>query len=402
MRRIVKKILVDKRINILTILLLVFSSLLVIFPAGALHPSTAIENTSEYLADVASNHTQNGKYVAMMVEPKDGSEKKINNPYTEFHYLYGIFREGMATYAGTANSDKSHSIKFKDINDDSVNFSFLNVDSGFETQKYYKDTDGNMVYKQEFYPLELMFYSNHPKVPGTHSFLYLSQSRANCLLNKKGLEHTRENYQSLLNTLITLEFDGVEYKYAIDNIYFERNYFYNALNEVMGEFFLGGAGYYPGGIKRQGVFFLRNYAYQNKYYIKYATSLYSEEDFLYKVLNYNFHQDFKVDDSKVVLFSYGSAAGAILLLGLSIVMILCALVLMLFGSYQFTIANISLVVGALLIPYSVFWTIHLFTKSAILFSTFSINAEMWCILSFIVISFFLFMKKRSYKIKMTK
>ena len=397
-----KKIFGNKRINLITILSLVFFSTLMIFPIGALHSSTVIENTSEYLADVAENHTINGNYVAMMIEPKDGSKKKINNPYTEFHYLYGIFKEGMATYAGSVNADKKHTIRMKDI-DEEINFSFLNVDSGFGVNEYYKDkTTGEMIYKQEFYPLELMFYSNHPAVAGAFSFLYISQTRANSLLDKKGLDHNRENYQTLLNNpdnLISLEFDGVEYKYAIDNIYYERNYFYDALNETMGEFFLAGQRY-PEGIKRQGLFFLRNYSYQNKYYIEYASSLYSQSDFTFNVLGRNFISGFKIDNSKLVYsVDKSKDVGAVLLLILVVCLLLSASILMLLGTYEFILLNHGLIAASALFPYFVFWLIHAITKSAILFSNFSTNCILWCLIGFTIIYFVEMLIKRPKKEK---
>ena len=390
----------NKRINLIAIISLIFFSLLVIFPFGALHTSTVVENTSEYLADVTQNHTTNGKYTAMMIEPKDGSDKKINNPYFEFHYLYGVFREGLATYVGSVNADKGHNIKFQDIDED-VNFSFLNVDSGFSVKEYYVDkTTGEMVYKQEFYPLELMFYSNHPMVAGAYSFLYISQSRANDLLDKKGLDHTKENYQTLLNNpenLITLEFDGVPYKFAIDNIYYERNYFYYALNEVMGEFFLAGQKY-PDGIKRQGMFFLRNYAYQNKFYIQYATSLYSQNDFAFKVLDRNFKSGFKIDESKLIYTAgIGGDIGATILLVLAIIVLLIPLLLMYFGEFEFKPINHLLVGSAIVLPYFIFWIIHLISKSVLLFSSFSTIAELWCIVGFVVLYLVLFLIKRPRK-----
>lgn len=398
---VLNKILKDKKANLITILTSIFFSLLVIFPIGALNSSAVVENTSEYLADVAENHTVNGTYAAMMIEPNDTTDKKINNPYYEFHYLYGIFREGLATYIGAVNADKSHSIKLKELDED-VNFSFLNVDSGFGVTDI-KDKNGkHLYYKQEFYPLKLMFYSNHPQVPGARSFLFISQTRANSILDKFGLEHTTENYQKILNKeeyLITLDFDGVECKFAIDNIYLEEDYFYDALTETMGEFFLAGQ-WYPPGIKRQGVFFLRNYAYQNKYYIQYATQLYSLNDFDFKILTHNFIDGFKIDESKLIYT--GNKAGdvwSVLLLVVSIIVLIAATVLIYMGPYKFTIWNSLSVGGAALLPYIIFWIIHAISKSAILFSNFSTSCEIWCLLGFAIVYFILFLVKRSKKAK---
>lgn len=364
-----------------------------------MHSSTTVENTSEYLADVAENHTTNGRYAAMMIEPNNETDKKINNPYYEFHYLYGIFREGLATYVGSANADKSHSIKLKEIDED-VNFSFLNVDTGFSVKKYYTDESGNMIYKQEFYPLELMFYSKHPMIPGSFSFFYISQRRADSILEKRGLPHsTRDDYSKLLNTLTTVEFDGVEYQYAIDNIYLEQNYFYDALNEVMGEFFLGGARY-PNNLKKQGLFFLRNYSYQNKYYIQYAAQLYSLSEFDYKILDYNFNDGFKIDESKLIYKSESNAdIFAIFILVFAIVLLISAVTLLFFGTYEFTILNHAFVAGASFLPYFLFWVIHVISNNVFIFSNFSTSCELWCLIGLTVFYLVIMLIKRQRREK---
>ncbi len=404
MSNFLNRVINDKKTNLITVLCLIFFSLLVIFPIGAINSSTVVENTSEYLADVAEDHTVNGRYAAMMIEPNDATDKTVNNPYYEFHYLYGIFREGLATYVGTVNADKSHTVKLKDIDED-VNFSFLNVDTGFGVADI-KDKDGeHLYYKQEFYPLKLMFYSDHPQVKGANSFLYISQSRANCILDKYGLEHTTDNYKKILNKeeyLITLEFDGEEYKFSIDNIYLEDDYFYEALDETIGEFFLAGQ-WYPPGFKRQGLFFLRNYAYQNKYYIQYATKLYSLDDFDFKILDHNFTNGFKIDESKLVYVGNKSSdVWSILLLIFAVIVLVAAIILIAVGAFSFTISNSLFVGGAALIPYIIFWIIHAISKSALLFSNFSTTCEIWCLLGLTIAYFVLFLAKRNRRVKETE
>ena len=376
------KLIKNKINNPITIFCLIFVSLTILFPAGSLSPSSTIERTSQYIAEIAENNTKTGKYVSLMIEPNDNTDKRINDAYYEFHSLYAVFREGLATYVGTANADKNeHSIKIKEFND-GVNFSVLNVDSGFGVKEYYKDREGNMVYKQEFYPLELMFYSNHPAIPGAYSFLYLSKSRATQLLDLKGLEHSRENYHSLLNQLITIEIDETDYFFAIDNIYLEQNYFYDALHETIGEFFLAGQKY-PPELKRQAMFFLRNFPYQNKYFIEYATQLYPQSDFDYKILDYNFKNKTKIDNSRLIFFSSSKGqAVSILLTLLSVILLLCSLLLITFGGFSFKIQNHLLIVLSMLIPYLIFWIIHLSSNDPLLFSNYSTTCFIWFVIAF--------------------
>lgn len=383
----------NKKSTLISTVCLLVASLSLLFPAGSLKSSVAIERTSEYIADIAQNDTKSGKYVSLMIEPNDSTDEKIRNSYYEFHSLYAVFREGLATYVGTANADKSeNTIRIKGSSDE-TNFSFLNVDSGFGVKEYYKDEEGNMVYKQEFYPLELMFYSNHPMIPEAFSFLYISKSRATEILDEKKLEHTRENYHSLLNQLITLEINGVDYVFAIDNIYLEQNYFYDALNETIGEFFLGGQKY-PPEIKRQAMFFLRNYAYQNKYFIEYASSIYPEKDFNYKLLDYNFTNEIRIDENRLVFSATPKAdAAAIMITFLSALLLLLAIAFVALGSFDFSIMNHLLVFGSLFLPYVIFWFTHFFTKDPLLFSNYSTTCSIWFMLVFIGCYLILFLIK---------
>lgn len=391
------KLLKNKRNNLTTIICLILLSLTILFPAGVLNPSSRIERTSEYIAEIAKKNTKTGKYVSLMIEPNDRTDKKINNAYYEFHSLYAIFKEGLATYVGTANADKTeNSINIKELNDN-VNFSILNVDSGFGVKEYYVDKEGNMVFKQEFYPLELMFYSNHPMIPGSYSFLYLSKSRATQLLDARGLEHTRENYHGLLNQLITVEINGIDYSFAIDNIYLEQNYFYDALNETIGEFFLAGQKY-PPEIKRQGMFFLRNYAYQNKYFIEYATKLYSQNDFDYKILEYNFIDKTIIDQNRLQFFASSKGeVGSVLITLLSAIFLLSAFLQMVFGKFDFKIKNHLLIAGSIFFPYLIFWIIHLISNDPLLFSNYSLTCFIWFTIVFIICYLVLFLLTHSLK-----
>ena len=389
-------ILKSKKQTLISILILFFVSFSIIFPAGYFHSTAKLEETSEYLAEVAKNHTTNGKYVAMMVEPKEVGSNKINDPYNDFLYLYGTFREGLATYIGAANADKSHSVQFKELNKD-INFSFLNVDRGFGVEEYHEDDEGNMIYRAAFYPLNLMFYSNHPNIPGQYSFLYISKSRATDLLDVRGLDHTRENYHNLLNQLIDIEIDGKEYKFAIDNIYLEDNYFFEAIYEVMGDFFLAGTRY-PDNVKRQGVYFLRQYPYQNKYYIQYATSLYSVDDYDFEILKYNFNDDYELDYNRLIFApsTKGDVVSYVFVV-LAILMMLLAFVVIVIGNFDFSILSTLLVAISILLPYVIFWASHLLTKSALFFSNFSTNFVMWIIVIMSVIYFILFLVSRTKK-----
>ena len=396
MKRFIKSILNRKNKNRIFVFVLIFISLFSIFPIGSMRSNTLIEESSEYIALVAKNHTKNGKYLGLMVEPKDSSDKRINNPYFEFLSLYGIYREKMATFIGSLNADKSHSIRLKEIDKD-INFSFLNVETGFGVEEYYKDSQNNIIYKQEFYPLELMFYTKNPMVPDMFSFMYISQSNANDLLDKKGLAHTRENYETLLNTLVTLEIDGADYKYAISDIYLEHNYFYEALNEVLGNFLLGGPKY-PDGMKRQALYFLNSYSYQNFFFINYALNLYSVNEFDYKLLTLNLEKGYCLDFKKIVFDrESGSKIMPILFLVISLIVLCGAFLLIYFGTYEFRFLNNLFFCADLFLPYIFFLILYSITKSVIFFSYFSAVSSMIIIFCAILAYIVIFLLKKYRK-----
>lgn len=386
MKNFFLKIIKSPKASFIIPLVCIFCSILFIFPAGLFYSSTSIETTSEYIAEIAGNHTISGKYAAMMVEPNDSTTKTIRDSYDEFLYLYGIFREGLATYAEAVNSEKSHTVKISELNNN-TNFSFFHIDRGYGAEPY-KDH-----YKTLTYPLEVMFSNRHPYDPKA-SFVYVSQSVADKLLDSEGKEHTDENYKNLIHTYITLEIDGKNTVYYIDNIYFETNYFYEALYEVMGDFIVGGAYYPPGVFKKQGLFFLRNYAYQNEYYIEYATSIYPSSDFQYSILERNLKDGFKVDYGKIQFFKntrYDFLS--IFLLVISILLLLFSLSILFFSKSALSLKKHIAVFASLFLPYFIFWIIHKLSNSTILFSSFSTISVLWFMLSFIFLYLVLFIVK---------
>lgn len=403
MSRLIQNIFKNKRWNLISILSIVFISFSTLFLCGLFHSSAGIERTAEYLAYVAEHNTKNNnkeyKYTALMVEPKDGSKQKIADPYNEFVDLYGTFREGPANYIGAANSDKKHNVKIKELKDP-TNFSFLNVDRGFGVEELVDEKTGAIKYRQSFYPLDLMFYSNHPVIKDSFSFLYISQRRADDLLNSRGIvsdTHTSDDYKTLLNSLMTVEIDGIEYNFAIDNIYYENNDFTDAVNEVMGEFFLAGARY-PETFKRQGIFFLRQYPYQNQYYIQHASTLYSRSEFDFKILERNFIDTFKLDYSKVIFYpSTNLDFFSYLLVVLSCVLLLMSLLFISLGCFTFSVMNMFCVSLAIFSPYFVLWLVQNLSKNLLVISNFSTRIAFWVILIYIGFCLFAFLFKRTKK-----
>ncbi|MCR4661090.1 MAG: hypothetical protein K5765_03690 [Clostridia bacterium] len=339
-----------------------------------MNSKTKVEQTAEFVANVVKNNTKNGKYAALLVEPNEKTDKNLIDTNLELYNLYGVFRENIASYVSTVNADHQYDVRFKSISTN--NLSYVYVTSGFNTVPYHGH------FKHEYYPLELMFKRDKLN-PSFNSLIYISQSQADKFLDLDGLEHSTENYQSLLNTKVVLRTNGVEKEWQIEDIYLEQNYFYDAVTECAGEFvFAWSSDAFLKGPKKQSLYFLSSYSFRNLFYFDYATSLYPQSDFDYKVSDYNFIDGYKIDTSRLV-FSTNShdQIGSFLVLSFGILLDVSNLI-----AVYFLLPNIKwwyhIAFGiSTITPYLVFKLIYLMTGNIALFSSFATTANMIMLLS---------------------
>lgn len=364
------------------------------FISGSMNSKTKVEQTAEYVANVVKNHTKNGKYAALLVEPNEKTDKNLIDTGLELYNLYGVFRENIASYVSTVNADHQYDVRFKSIS--TSNLSYVYVTSGFNTVPYHGH------FKHEYYPLELMFKRDKMN-PGFNSLIYISQSQADKILDLDGLEHSTENYQSLLNTKVVLTTNGAEKEWQIEDIYLEQNYFYDAVTECAGEFvFAWSSDAFLKGPKKQSLYFLSSYSFRNLFYFDYATALYPQSDFNYKVSDYNFLDEYKIDAS-MLIFSTNSQdqIGSFLILSFGILLVVSNLIIV-----YFLLSNIKwwyhIVFGiSAITPYLVFKLIYLITGSITFFSIFATTANMIILLIaiFLYVIIVLMKKRKNNAIK---
>lgn len=358
-------------------LILMIAAGLGVFPSGQFSNSYQMENACNYLADIAENHTTNGIYTSLVVEPKN-EQHKLLDPSVETYSTYGTFRENNANFAGTVNATKEHKILFPEIGKES-NYSFLYVEMpGFSNIEY------KGAWKHSYYPLQLMFHGVH-KNTGTFSFFYISESDARALLTERKLPHTKENFERLIGSTTTLIFDDQRLEWTIANIYLETNYFYEALKETMGDFFLGSR-VYPEGFKKQSSYFLRNYSFQNRFYLNYCRGNYPLENYEYTINDFNIDDDFVVDQSVLNFLKESSSNGVSISL-IAILIIIYSIGFFLFIFFIKTnkpsFLQLILFDFSLFIPFIIFSIVYSFTKNLAIFSHFS--CVIYSILTFVTI-----------------
>lgn len=257
------------------VLIVCFMSLCGIFCSPSFLSATTTESSAAYISEVIKDSEID--YLPLLIEQED-DKHKVPNSYNEFHALYGAFKESNITYVGSVNGDKGKNISVSSLN------TFQNL--SFVYAEYFSNIEYNGHYKHQYYPLELMFHGYHStNETVAFSFCYISQSQADELIESNYFgDGVIENYEQLLNRLIYIDFDGTEYPYMISNIYLEINYFYEGLKDAFGGFLIGN-NRYPEGFGLQSCYFLRDYTFQNMFYMNRAKNIFGNSHYTVKIGN---------------------------------------------------------------------------------------------------------------------
>ena len=257
-----------------------------IFFAGYFSSDRPLESIANYATKVVEQNTINQKYCGLTVQSTEESGPLVDS-YSEFHNLYGLFKQTKVTFASAINiynptlKDKDHDIRIRagDYLSDNLSMFYLGPVGSVEY-------DGH--FKHYVYPLETMFADDHSKydtVPNKY-VAYISQSHADYILEYYGEKresngkYSKSQYESLLvnadRNVLNLNFDSEKFEFAILNIYFQSNYYYEGVSEMLDDF-IAISYYAPLDLRKEqkNIYFLSNYSYQNEYFMKYINNVYS-------------------------------------------------------------------------------------------------------------------------------
>ncbi len=372
--------------NVGKICIFLFAASLVFLASGATNSSTQVYSSAIYYSELIKNN-DGIKYLPLIVEQQD-EKYGLADTATEFRSLYGAFGSRITNFAGTVNADKENKICFSDIETGNLSFIYANI--GFSNSPEKEGTKYYGGYRHEFYPLHLLYKGTANKKREDFSFLYLSQSQADKLIAAKEEYNT---YDDLINESVDLEFNGEVYRWTIDNIYIEEDYFYDAVTNVMGEFLLGYR-YYPEGFNKQATFFLNEHEYENKFFIDYATAAYSKSHYTYKTsdfrINVNDKKGLSFTNINLDVLSYIVFLGALVLIGFAGFYIVQ-------NRYFHSFTYCCYFVLSAIVPYALAHVIFLLFKNTYLFSPFGTTAIMIYIIIlvlFLILAAILFGRKR--------
>lgn len=369
-------------------LILSFLSLSLVYIGGSFLSGTHFEKIAEYATDLVINHTENKKYCAITVEASKDSGTIADSTF-EFHQLYGVFRQQKITFASAMNVDKRHNITLGDSI--SENLSVLYVGPA-GTVEY------NGHYKHYVYPTEMMF-ADEKNYDINKYVVYISQSHADRLLDSnpnfkrnENNEYGLDDYKKLLKTNIPIFIDGNEYEVLVQNIYFQSNYYYEGLNDVMGDFVISSY-YFHQNLRseQQNIYFMSEYTYQNKFFMNYINDVYSSKKFIVKLNHYNLRGD--VDDSRLLDFYYSNEIYKLnwladLIFVFSGVLLFCSVILIVYQNRTLQQNNtlwMFINILVLFIPYLLFKTLYTITRNVSLLSVDSGKLNFWFIIFFVLL-----------------
>ena len=302
--------------NILNVIALSF-----VFIGGIFSETTRYEEIADYATQVVNNNTENKKYCAITVS-KGKESNDIYSADSEFHNLYGVFRQEKITFASAINADKKHNISIENI-DGNMSFLYLGAFGSYEYKGHYRHNT---------FPIEFMFNETDTYKIGRYH-VYLSQKQANQYListigeRKNGF--SSDDYQSLITKQIPINIDGQSFDFVIQNIFFNKNYYYEGLTDVMNDFVC--INYYlPLNLRneQQNIYFMSEYIYQNKYFMKYISEAYNSKNYVVNVLHNNIVGE--INDDYLLSFYYSTSISqyewlSILFIGLGIILLTISL-----------------------------------------------------------------------------
>lgn len=370
-----KKIL--KLILLVSSFVIIFASLCGVFLAGKYASSTNLDSIATAQRDEVRKN--NATYLGLCV--KENEEHPLPNHEKEFFANYSTFRQDIANFIPSVNANKEIDVFFNEIEiPNSLSFFYFGPIK----------SDANN--KDFIYPFQYMFKSVK-KYPKNKFVINISQSQADMLLSKRGLDKTSENYYSLLFTPTSLKVDGIDYDFQIGNIFLEENYYYKASKEMLGEFVMVSY-YYPPVLTKQHIYLLNDNDFQNIYYMNYINSTYTKDENEIFVNHNNLTS--KTNDEKILSFYYENLESkhniAVAICCISVVLCLLSLLnlCLVLKTHKKILYWIPFIVSALL-PFAIFKIRFNITNDRFYFSSFSSNVNTIIVIGLFVIYFVFFL-----------
>lgn len=367
-------------------ILLSFLALTLTFAAGSFYSNTKFEKIADYASTVVKNNTEKKKYCCVNVGPGEGSDS-IADSTSEFHNLYGAFRQEKVTFASTINSEREHEIYLPFGISDNLALFYSGATGTVEYHDCYRHTT---------YPIQTMFPDGNYYDISDYA-AYISQTHADKLLEHNNIKsvdgkYSLDDYEKLLGSILTISIDGKPSDFVIQNIYYEIDYYYEGISDVVGDFIM--VSYYlPFELRKEqkNMYFMSEYSYQNKYFMSYINKLYSSKNYTVELGHFNIIG--QVNDDYLLSFYYSDILTSNDWISVFLLVLSCALLLISIVLFYRSCNNvrrktdvlISIISAVVLfIPFSIFWLIYKITSNPSFLSEFSSKSNTIMILVYLI------------------
>lgn len=389
--------------------LLMMVSFSLVFISGILSNDTKDEKCAEYYSQIALRYTAgegDKKLAGLLVEPKAGHDVSMAyDTQTEINNIWGAFKGENASFAPVINANKEVNIRFAGEEGEkysSNKLSILYSSVGDATETYHtkkvidevtkEEKNVPVDYKFQCSPLATMFPSSRGGIQ-SQIYIYISQRQAESKLKADGIDITEESLHSLLNTTVDVDFNGELRTCIIHNIYLDNlkheytfpyighkyNYYYGTdVGTILGNYIFIStyalrSDLFPKNLVKQGMYFMSEYSYRNRFYFEYARDCYSPADYSFKYATSNLKEGFIPDEiilQKAVDAGSTSVWCALLTTLLSLMFVANLVFAFLFKLYMSPL-SIALIGVSTIVPYLIFRLIFKITENVSIFSSYS-------------------------------
>lgn len=408
----------------------------VVFFAGALSNETKDEICAEYYKNICLNYVSNKgnkKIAGLVVEPKPESGASMAyDTYAEINNIWGAFKGEDASFAPVVNANKDVDVHFVDTDYSDCNLSILYSSVGGSTDPYHmveqidEETKEKkkvpIDYKFQCSPLATMFNSTRSG-PQKELKIYISQRQAE---SKLAALHTEkidlDSFRSLLGQTVDIYFDGELRTCIIDNIYLDNfqhnysfpypghkyNYYYGTdVGNILGDFIfvstyaLNPGTIFPQNLVKQGMYFMSEYSYRNKFYLEYARDCYSPTNYTFKYAISNLKEGFIPDETILqrAVNASGTNVGCALLTTLLSLMFVANLVFVFLFKLYMSLFSIALLGVSSIVPYLLFRLIFKISGNVSFFSSYSTILNMILLIVLAISIFVLIIFSKALKKK---
>ena len=257
-------------------------------------------------------------------------------------------------------------------------------------------------FKHDLYPVELMFplkdYDPHDPV---YQKIFISTKQAHDLLEARHIpkegkdDYSRQQYETLMDTILPITVNGLLYDCTIKNIYYPDTYYVEGIYHTIGECIFTSY-QFPGNLPKQNAYFMSKYDFENRFFMKYINNLYNKTEYRAKCVKQNLTS--LPDENHILSFFYGNnknnVALEIIFILFSVGLLFVEIFLIYNETKKYFVEFLTLQIVVAFVPYLLFLLLYTITGNIFLFSEFGLKFNAILMSIYIVSSLIIFVIKR--------